>query len=141
MNPVVTRHAPTERSRFYKATFVGRYLASRIRESAGYTLVEVVVATSLVATVLVPLSSAAIYVLTARQNERYLVALALGRRAMEETLARRNFESRTMRVDGGRWRIQKTVVAQTNQVTIIIRVFRRNHPQPLVDLMTVRLLS
>lgn len=110
------------------------------REKAGHTLVEVVVATSLMVTVLVPLSSVAVYLLTARQNERHLVALALGQRAMEETLALQRYASRTTWLEEGRWRIQKTVSLHARQVTVRIRVFRRHQPRPLVDLMTIRLM-
>ena len=107
----------------------------------GHSLVEVVVATSLLVTVLIPLSGLTIYLLTAERNEPHLVALTIGQQAMEETLHKRNYESQTLWLDEGRWRIRKTVSQAGNQITIVIRVFRKHRLEPLVELMTVRLLS
>ena len=111
------------------------------RGTAGHTLVEVVVTTALVVTVLVPLSSLAVYLLTVKQNKPHIEALAIGQRVMEETLHVQSYVSQTMELEGGRWRVRKTVSQTGNRVTIAVRVFRRNQPQPLVELMTVRLWS
>ena len=111
------------------------------RGTAGHTLVEVVVTTALVVTVLVPLSSLAVYLLTVKQNEPHIEALVIGQRMMEETLHGQSYVSQTIDLEGGRWRIRKTVSQTGNRIAIVIRVFRRNRPEPLVELMTVRLLS
>ena len=112
-----------------------------IHDRAGYSLIETVVATSLVVTVLLPLSGMAIYLLTVKQNEPHLVALTIGQQAMEQTLETRDYEGTTLYLDDSRWRVQKTVTQNGNQITIVIRVFRRHRPKPLAELMTVRLLS
>lgn len=112
-----------------------------LRETAGHSVVEVVVATSLVVTVLIPLSGLAIYLLTAEQNEPHLVALSIGQQVMEETLHKRDYESQTVWLHEDRWRVQKRISQAGNQITIVIRVFRQHRPEPLVELMTVRLLS
>ena len=111
------------------------------RGTAGHTLVEAVVTTALIATVLVPLSSLAVHLLTVKQNEPHIAALAIGQRVMEETLYERSYVSQTLDLEEGRWRIRKTVSQTGNQIAIVIRVFRRYQPEPLVELMTVRLLS
>lgn len=111
------------------------------RGTAGHTLVEVVVTTALVVTVLVPLSSLAVYLLTVKQNKPHVEALAIGQRVMEEALHARNYVSQTIELEGGRWRVRKTVSRMGNRVAIVVHVFRRNQPRPLVELMTVRLLS
>ena len=111
------------------------------RGTAGHTLVEVVVTTALVVTVLVPLSSLAVYLLTVKQNKPHVEALAIGQRVMEETFHARSYVSQTTELEGGRWRVRKTVAQTGNQVAIVVRVFRRNQPRPLMELMTVRLLS
>jgi hypothetical protein len=112
-----------------------------LRETAGHSLVEVVVATSLVMTVLVPLSGMVVFLLNSRQNAGHLVALALAEEFMEETLHERSYVSRHVTLDRDRWLVQKSVSQTGNQVTIVIRVFRRHRPRPLAELMTVRLLS
>lgn len=119
-------------------------LRGRIRHafyyaSGGYAVLEVVVATALIVTVLVPLSGMAIYPFTVNQNEPHLVALMLGRHTMEEALHARSYESQTIRLEQGRWRVHKTITQAGNQITIRVRVFRRHRPKPLVELMTVRL--
>ena len=111
------------------------------RGTAGHTLVEVVVTTALVVTVLVPMSSLAVYLLTVKQNKPHVEALAIGQRVMEETLHARNYVSQTRELEGGRWSVRKTVSRTGNRVAIVVHVFRRNQPHPLVELMTVRLLS
>ena len=116
-------------------------IASILHQTAGHTLVESVVTTALVVTVLIPLSSFAVYLLTLKQNEPYIVALALAQQAMEETLYRHSYASQTSNLDGGRWQVQKQVALAGRRVTIIIRVVRRGRPRPLVELMTVRLLT
>ena len=115
-------------------------VAALLRQTQGHSLAEVVVATSLVVTVLVPLSGLAIYLLTAAQNEPHLVALALGQQAMEQTLHARAYEPQTAWLDDDRWRVRKMIAQTGNQVTIRIQVFRRHRPQPLIDLMTIRLI-
>ena len=116
-------------------------IAPFLRATAGHSLVEVVVATSLIVTVLIPLSGLAIYLLTAQRNEPHLVALAIGQQAMEATLHNRDYTSRTLQLHEGRWRVQKRVSQTGNQIIIVIHVFRQHRPEPLVELMTVRLLS
>ena len=111
------------------------------RGTAGHTLVEVGVTTALIVTVLVPLSSLAVYLLTVKQNKPHIAALAIGQRVMEETLYGQSYVSQTIDLEGGRWRVRKTVSQTGNRIAIVIRVFRRNRTEPLVELMTVRLLS
>lgn len=98
-------------------------------------------ATALVAAVLVPLSSMAIYLLTAKRNAPEITALVLGQHLMEEALHAQSYASRTVELEGGRWRVEKTVSLTGRRVVIVIRVFRRHRPKPLVELMTVRLVS
>ena len=112
-----------------------------LRDSAGYTLVETIVTTALVVTVLVPLGSMAIYLLTVKRNAPEITALAIGQRLMEETLHAQSYASRTIELDAGRWRAEKSVSWTGRQIIIVIRVFRRHRPRPLVELMTVRLAS
>jgi len=110
-------------------------------DAAGHTLVEVAVAASLIVTVVVPLGGVAVYLLSVKQNEPYLVALTLAQRTMEETLYRRSYETQIATPGQGRWRVVKTMAQNGNQVTIVVRVFHKGRPQPLVELMTIRLLS
>ena len=115
--------------------------AALLRETAGHTLVEVVVTTALVVTVLVPLGSMAIYLLTVKRNAPEITALAIGQRYMEQALHEQGYASTTVALEGGRWRVEKMVSRAGRQVTIVIRVFRRGRAQPLIELMTVRLVS
>lgn len=117
------------------------FLGFILRDMGGHSLIEAVVATALVVTVLVPLSGVAVYLFTVRQNEGPLVGLAIAQQFMEETLHERSYASRQVSLDRDRWVVQKSVTQQGRQVTIVIRVFRRNQPQPLAELMTVRLLQ
>ena len=111
-----------------------------LRDIAGHSLIEVVVATALVVTVLSPLSGMVIFLLNSRQNAPHLVALTIAEQYMEETLYERSYVSRHVALDRDRWLVQKSVTQTGNQVTIVIRVFRQHRPRPLAELMTVRLL-
>lgn len=118
-----------------------RRLLHVITEHDGHSLVEVIVATALLATVLVSASGTALYLLKAKHNEPYRVALVLGQQAMEDALFTRSHVSETMEYDEGRWRVERMVVQEDNRVVLRVRVFRRGRPRPLVELMTVRLLA
>lgn len=111
----------------------------RLPSEAGYTLVESAVATALFVTVAVPLSGATLYLLAARHNDPHLIALTIGRQVMERTLSRRHYVSERAWLDEGRWRVEQTVFHEGNRVILVVRVFRRHRPHPLVELMTVRL--
>ena len=117
-----------------------RFLAA-LHAPDGYSLTEVTVATSLLVAVLIPLSGVDIYLLTIHQNESYLAALAIGQQAMEETLHTRTYDSKSIWLDEHRWLLEKKIKQQDNQITITVRVFRQHRPQPMVELMTVRLLN
>ena len=112
-----------------------------LRDIAGHSLIEVVVATSLMVTVLIPLSGMVVYLMNSRQNAPHLVALAIAEQFMEETLHERSYVSRHVALDRDRWLVQKTIRQEGNRVIIVIRVFRRHRPRPLAEVMTVRLLS
>ncbi|MDX1548407.1 MAG: hypothetical protein R3247_15520 [Rhodothermales bacterium] len=114
---------------------------SLFRDETGSTLLEAVVATALLVAVLLPVSASAVHLLTMRKNEPHLLALALGEQVMEETLHRRAYASGTFDYGAGRWTVRKTIRLTRDRVTIRVRVFRRHRPDPLVDLMTVRIRS
>jgi len=116
-------------------------LCALLRDTAGHSLIEVTVATSLVVSVLIPLSGLVVYLLNSHPNAPHLVALAIGEQFMEETLHERSYVSQHVPLDRNRWLVHKSVSHEGNQVTITIRIFRRNRPRPLVELITVRLLS
>ena len=99
------------------------------RDIAGHSLIEVVVATALVVTVLSPLSGMVIFLLNSQQNAPHLVALTIAEQYMEETLHERSYVSRHVALDRDRWLVQKSVTQTGNQVTIVIRVFRRHRPR------------
>lgn len=111
------------------------------RDETGSTLLEAVVATALLVAVLLPVSASAIHLLTMRKNEPHLLALALGEQVMEETLHHRTYAPETLSYEAGRWIVRKTLRHTRGRVTIRVRVFRRHRPEPLVDLMTVRIRS
>ena len=106
----------------------------------GYTLVEVVVATALLVSVLFPLGGAAIYLLKVRQNERHVLALAYGQDMMEATLHQEAYTNQVVVLEEGRWRVDRTIRRRDKQVVIRVDVFRRGHSEPIVRLMTLRLI-
>lgn len=110
-----------------------------MRDASGYSLVETVVALSLVVTVLVPLSSLAIYLFTVKQGEPQVAAQALAQRYMEDAISTASYTSDTFWLESRHWQVRKTVQERGALVTITIRVFRHQRPQPLAELSTVRL--
>ena len=114
--------------------------SAALQAEAGHSLVEALVATALLVTVLVPLGAATVYLLTVRPNEPHRRALEIGHAVLEETLAAQAYVAETRTLDDGRWIVRRTIQHRGNQVTIRVRVFGRQRPAPLVELMTIRLL-
>ncbi len=122
-----------------------RYVSFRrhryaLRGAAGHSLVEAVVATALIVSVLIPLGGFAMYLLSVRRNEAYAEALVVGQRVMEETISAERYQPRRVRRAEGRWQIEHVVTRQGGQAHLVVRVFRMKRRAPLAELATVRLL-
>jgi Tfp pilus assembly protein PilV len=105
------------------------------------SLIEATVAMALLVTVLIPLTGFAVQFMSERRNEHELIALALGRQMMEETLQARSYFHQERWTADGVWRIRKTVRYTDKLIHLQVRVYRRAATKPHVDLLTIRLVS
>lgn len=111
------------------------------QEEGGYSLVEVTTALTLFIGILVPLSGALAYWMTHTRNEHEIHALALGQHYMATTIQEANFASEQEWVEDYTWRLSRTVLHNEPRVTVLVRVYYREQDEPLVELMTQRLLQ
>lgn len=132
-----TRFCTTIQQRYRRRTAkrVGRWL----HEASGYSLLEVSVASTLLILALTPLSLAVWHFTVNEHNEKHVIALALAREHMEQTLHERTYFSAVRQVEEGRWRINRQVDLNGDQVTIVVQVYGRRDVTPLVELVTIRL--
>lgn len=116
------------------------YLSEWITEAAGSSLVEAVVALSLLLTVLVPLSVVVVQWSLDRRNRHEIEALALAQRVMEEALHRQAYTSAVSGTARDVWRTEREVAREGGRVAVTVRVYRKGRVRPIVELVTVRLL-
>ena len=117
-----------------------RSLQRYFLEHAGHSLQEVTVAITLLCIVIVPMSNLVFSLTSEWHNERTVMALTIGQRYIEETLASKVYLSEDVILEDQKWRVEKRVMRVDGCIKIVVRVFYRRHEEPLVDLMTMRLL-
>jgi len=120
---------------------VRTYLRKIVHEEAGYSLIEVTTALTLFIGILVPISGALAYWMTHTRNQHEIQALALGQQYMETTLHEANYASEQTWVNDYTWRLSRIVIHDQPRVTVLVRVYYREQNEPLVELMTQRLLQ
>ena len=117
-----------------------RSLQRYFLEHAGHSLQEVTVAITLLCIVIVPMSNLVFSLTSEWHNERTVMALTIGQRYIEETLASKVYLSEDVILEDQKWRVEKRVMRVDGCIKIVVRVFYRRHEEPLVNLMTMRLL-
>lgn len=112
-----------------------------VLEEAGYSLVEITTALTLLVSILVPLGGSVAYWMTYTRNQHEIEALAHAERVMETTLHEESYSPANIWEDDYRWRISKNILDDSPQITILVRVYYREQQTPIVELMTQRLLN
>ncbi len=110
------------------------------RGEAGQSLLEVIVASVLLVSVLMPLAAWGVYGLHGMPASRATEALHLGQQHMETTLQQYTFTDSTWAEADSRWRIERTATPVQGRVVVRLKVFFRDETTPEVSLMTQRLL-
>lgn len=107
-------------------------------EESGYTLVESVVAMSLLVSVLIPAAATVTYLLTQNRSEQQIQALGLAQGRMEELIAEGRFRPRHMESADGAWRVSTEVVHVDGVAVLSVRVYRGRADREIVALTTMR---
>jgi len=111
---------------------------SWFREESGATLVETLVALSILVSVLLPASLFLGYVAFNPRNKDKIQAIGLAQSVMEQTLESYNFINKEKRM-GKKWTIRQTVTRHRDLVIIDVKVYRMKDVEPIVSFHTERI--
>jgi len=107
-------------------------------DDAGSTLVEAVVAVSLLIVVLTPMIGAFAYQAGQHRSERLTLALAVGRRQLEALAAMPEAAPDSASTFKGRWRVVSTARRDGRLMALAVAVYDDPAPTPIVTLQTHR---
>ncbi len=110
-------------------------------ETDGYTLVETLVASAILLSVLIPATLILGRLTLGQYHRDLIVATQLAREEMERTVAEARYqdEEKQMTLDKKSWRLVRDVQEQSSLLEIRIRVFKRWQAKPLVEIKTLRM--
>jgi Tfp pilus assembly protein PilV len=114
------------------------YIQSHLKDEEGSTLIESLVAMTILVSVLLPASMFLGYVAASPQNEEKILALGIAQSEMEQVLGSRDYQNRSKIVDR-KWTVQNRITKTENLVKIQIVVYRVNRTKPVIQLQTKRL--
>lgn len=109
-------------------------------DDAGSTLVEAVVAVSLLVVVLPPMIGAFVYQAGQHRSEQLTLALALGQRCLEVLAARSEAAPDSVSTLEGRWRVVSTTRREGGLVVLEVAVYDDPSTTALVTLRTHRFM-
>ena len=112
-------------------------------DEAGYTVVEVVVALALLTIALLPTTQFAAKLILNSQSRDLITASQLARAELERAIAdlEIGLDEALVQVGYKTWRVERRVTARGVLLTLIIKVFKADTRQPIVELMTLRLAN
>jgi hypothetical protein len=116
---------------------------SFLKDTRGYTLVETLVASAILLSVLIP-ATLVLGKLTLRQyHHDLIVATQLAREEMERTVAEARYqdEEKQVALSKKSWRLVRDVQEQSGLIEICIRVFKLRQAKPLVEIKTLRVVK
>jgi hypothetical protein len=126
-------------SRRYGAV-LRRQFSAFVKSSAGYTLVETLVASAIFLGVLVPASLVVAKLAMSRYNHEVMIATQLAKDEMEKTILGESYhdEVKEIVLDKTRWQLIRTVEERFGLIEIRVSVFRNRDARPLAELKTLR---
>ncbi|MGH7600506.1 MAG: type IV pilus modification PilV family protein [bacterium] len=114
---------------------------SFLKDARGHTLVETLVASAILLSVLIPATLILGRLTLGQQHHDLMVATQLAREEMERTIAAARYQDEEKLVALGKksWRVVREVQEQSGLREIRIRVFKLRQAKPLVEIKTLRM--
>lgn len=111
------------------------------QDSRGYTLVETLVASAILLSVLIPATLILGRLTLGQQHHDLIVATQLARDEIERTVAEARYQDEEKQVAVGKkhLRLVRDVQEQSGLLEIRIRVFKLRQTKPLVEIKTLRI--
>ncbi|MEX2345034.1 MAG: hypothetical protein WD604_05430 [Balneolaceae bacterium] len=110
-----------------------------LKNENGSTLIETLVATAILVSVLLPVSMFLGYAANNPQNEEKILALGLAQAEMEKVLSEKSYTGFEKEIDD-RWLVTGVITKDDNLVQVGVSVYRKNKQKPVITLTTERLL-
>ena len=110
-----------------------------LKSEDGSTLIETLVASAILVSVLLPASMFLGYTANNPQNKEKILALSLAQSEMEKVLYEKTYAGYEKEVEG-RWTLKNVVTSGDDLVQVEISVYRKNKLEPIITLTTERLL-
>jgi hypothetical protein len=113
------------------------------RDPRGYTLVETLVASAILLSVLIPATLILGKLTSSQYHHDLIMATQLAREEMERTVAEARYQDEEKQVALGKksWRLVRDVQEQSGLLEIRIRVFKLRQAKPLLEIKTIRVAS
>lgn len=120
-----------------------RNLRSIISCTGGYTLLEVLVATTILGVVVIPLVVLLGSLLVKYSTSDLLMATNLARKEMESTLQNREFNNfeEEVKLNNIYWKVEKKLTENNGLLDIKVNVYRKNDKKLLASLFTEKFLG
>ncbi len=114
---------------------------SFLKDTRGYTLVETLVASAILLSVLIPATLILGKLTLSQYHHDLIVATQLAREEMERTIAEARYQDEEKQVALGKksWRLVRDVQEQSGLLEIRILVFKLRQAKPLVEIKTLRM--
>jgi hypothetical protein len=113
----------------------------RLRSSNGYTVVETLIASAVLMSVLVPATLFLGKITMNRMGRDLIVASQLAQEEMEKTTTFKLYtdDVKELRLDKKNWLIKREIEEWLGLIKINVQVFRDKKPDPVVELKTLRI--
>jgi type II secretory pathway pseudopilin PulG len=114
---------------------------SFLKDPRGYTLVETLVASAILLSVLIPATLILGKLTLGQYHQDLIAATQLAGEEMERTVAEARYQNEEKQVTLGKksWRVVRDVQEQSGLLEIRIRVFKLRQAKPLVEIKTLRM--
>jgi hypothetical protein len=112
-----------------------------LQDAHGYTLVETLVASAILLSVLIPATLILGRLTLSQHHQDLIAATQLAREEMERTVAEARYQDEEKHVALGKkhWRLVRDVQAQSGLLEIRILVCKLRRTKPLVEIKTFRI--
>lgn len=117
-----------------------KHLNQLYSSEKGATLVETLVALSILMTVLVPVVGVMGILSGNHLVKDKIQALNLAQQSLEITLLQKSWSDSLYYPQEG-WRVERSVSKDSSMVLIQVDVYRRDHSHPLLNLSTIRIVD